>query len=174
MIMMIIIIIIIIMIIMIIMMMITITIKTIIIIKTILGNYCDAIMGTMSSQITSPTIVYSTAHSGRYQRKHQGSASLVFVWGIHRWPMNSPHKWPVTRKMIPFDDVIMNSTPGYERFTVRMPKCVFQPSQVHWLIYMIYLTWLLEAMFPTKVEYANVLHLQAKDWSNVMFLKCSC
>ena len=30
-----------------------------------------------------------------------------FVWGIHRWPVNSPHKWLVTRKMFPFDDVIM-------------------------------------------------------------------
>ena len=28
--------------------------------------------------------------------------------GIHRWPVNSPHKGPVTRKMFPFDDVIMN------------------------------------------------------------------
>ena len=26
---------------------------------------------------------------------------------IHRWPMNSPHKGPVTRKMFPFDNVIM-------------------------------------------------------------------
>ena len=41
------------------------------------------------------------------QRKHQSSASLAFVPGIHRWPVNSPHKWPVTRKMFPFDDVIM-------------------------------------------------------------------
>ena len=40
-------------------------------------------------------------------RKHQSSASLAFVWGIHRGPVNSPHKWPVTRKMFPFDDVIM-------------------------------------------------------------------
>ena len=41
------------------------------------------------------------------QRKHQRSASLAFVRGIHRGPVNSPHKWPVTRKMFPFDDVIM-------------------------------------------------------------------
>ena len=41
------------------------------------------------------------------QRKHQISASLAFVRGIHRWPVNSPHKWPVTRKMFPFDDVTM-------------------------------------------------------------------
>ena len=43
----------------------------------------------------------------RRSKKHQSSASLVFVWGIHRWPVNSPHKGPVTRKMLPFDDVIM-------------------------------------------------------------------
>ena len=45
--------------------------------------------------------------SGTDQRKHQSSTSLAFVWGIHRGPVNSPHKWPVTRKMFPFDDVIM-------------------------------------------------------------------
>ena len=41
-------------------------------------------------------------------RKHQSSVSLAFVQGIHRWPVNSPHKWPVTWKMFPFDDVIMS------------------------------------------------------------------
>ena len=41
------------------------------------------------------------------QRKHQSSASLAFVRGIHRRPVNSPYKWPVTREMFPFDDVIM-------------------------------------------------------------------
>ena len=41
------------------------------------------------------------------QRKHQRSASLAFVRGFHRWPVNSPHKGPVTREMFPFDDVIM-------------------------------------------------------------------
>ena len=45
--------------------------------------------------------------SGADQRKHQSSASLAFVRGIHRWPVNSPHKRPVTRKMFSFDDVIM-------------------------------------------------------------------
>ena len=64
-------------------------------------------MGTMTSQITSLTIVYSTVYSDADQRKHQSSASLAFVRGIHRRPVNSPHKWPVTRKMFPFDDVIM-------------------------------------------------------------------
>ena len=70
-------------------------------------HYCDVIMSAMASQTTSLTIVYSTVYSGADQRKHQSSASLVFVRGIHRGPVNFPHKWPVTRKMFPFDDVIM-------------------------------------------------------------------
>ena len=71
------------------------------------SHYDDVIMTTMTSQITSLTIVYSTVYSDADQREHQSSASLAFVWGIHRGPVNSPHKWPVTRKMFPFDNVIM-------------------------------------------------------------------
>ena len=70
-------------------------------------HYDDVIMGAMASQITSLTIVYPTIYSGADQSKHQSSASLAFVWGIHRGPVKSPHKWPATRKMFPFDDVIM-------------------------------------------------------------------
>ena len=65
--------------------------------------YNDVIMGTMASQITSLTTVYSTVYSVADQRKHQSSASLA------RRPVNSPHKCPVPRKMFPFDDVIMKS-----------------------------------------------------------------
>ena len=64
-------------------------------------------MDTMASQITSLAIVYSIVYSGADQRKHQSSASLAFVGGIHWWLGNSPRKWPVTRKLFPFDDVIM-------------------------------------------------------------------
>ena len=63
-------------------------------------------MGAIASQITSLMIVYSTVYSDADQRKHQSSASLAFVCGIHR---GIPHKWPVTRKMFPFDEVIMRS-----------------------------------------------------------------
>ena len=68
-------------------------------------RYSDVIIGAMASQITILTIAYSTVYSGADQRKYQSSASLAFVRGIHRWPVNSPHKWPVTWKM--FYDVIM-------------------------------------------------------------------
>ena len=44
--------------------------------------YCDVIMDAIASQITSLTIVYSTGHSGAYQRKHQSSASLALVRGM--------------------------------------------------------------------------------------------
>ena len=70
------------------------------------SHHSDVIMGTTASQITSLTIVYWTLYSVADQRKHQSSASLAFERGIHRGPVNSPHKWPVTRKMFPFDDVI--------------------------------------------------------------------
>ena len=75
-------------------------------------HYNDVIMGTIMSQITTLTIVYSTVYSGTDQRKHESSASLAFVRGSHWGPVNSPHKWPVTRKMFPFDDVIMRLCPS--------------------------------------------------------------
>ena len=64
-------------------------------------------MSPMASQITSLEIVYSTVYSSSDQRKHHSSASLAFVRRIHRGPVNSPHKRPVTRKIFSFDDVIM-------------------------------------------------------------------
>ena len=71
-------------------------------------HHSDVIMSAMASQITGIAITYKTVCSGTYQRKHQSSASLDFVRGIHRWPMNSPHNGPVKRKMFPFDDFIMH------------------------------------------------------------------
>ena len=47
-------------------------------------HYNDVIMTTIASQITSLTVVYSVVYTGADQRKHQSSASLAFVWGIHR------------------------------------------------------------------------------------------
>ena len=62
------------------------------------NQYSDVIMRMMASLITSVSIAYSTDCSGTDQRKHQSSASLAFVMRIHRSPVNSPHKGPVTRK----------------------------------------------------------------------------
>ena len=67
----------------------------------------NVIVGAIASQITSLTIVYSIVYSDADQRKHQSCTSLAFVRGFHRGPVKSPHKWPVTWKMFPFDDVII-------------------------------------------------------------------
>ena len=73
------------------------------VLQTAVAHYSDAIMSAMATQITVVSIVYSTVCSGADQRKHQSSTSLAFVKGIHRWPVNSPHKEPVTRNMFPFE-----------------------------------------------------------------------
>ena len=75
----------------------------------------------MASQITSLTIVYSIVYSDTDQRKDQITAWLAFVRGIHQWPMISPHKGPVMRKMFSFDDVIMSRTDGCLMIIMEMP-----------------------------------------------------
>ena len=82
---------------------------------SVVDHYSDVIMTMMASQITSVSIVCSAVCSGTHQRKHQSSVSLAFVRGIHRWPVNSTHKRPVTWKMFPFDDVIK-----YPSFLLRL------------------------------------------------------
>ena len=106
-------------------------------------------MATMASQITSLFIVYSTVYSGADQRKYQSSASMACVRGIHRGPVNSTHKGPVTLKMFTFDDVIVHNIPSIraQRIHVRLrldaemssaklrsfPYTLFVPSFDHFL-----------------------------------------
>ena len=85
---------------------------------TFIDHYNNAIMDVMAYQITSRMIVYWTVYSGADQRKHQSSASLVFVRGNHRWPVNSPHKWPVMRKMFPFNGVIIRERCLMQRYNM--------------------------------------------------------
>ena len=101
-------------------------------------HYSDVIMSAMASQITGVVIVYSTPCSGAHQRKHQSSASLAFVREIHWWPVKSPYKGPVTRKMFPFDDAIMSY---YIQYIPRNMHTVFALLRfvvvIHWLIFPI-------------------------------------
>ena len=71
-------------------------------------HYSDVKTSVLVAQITGVSIVYSTVFAGADQRKHQSSASPAFVRGIHRWPVNSPHKGLVLREMFPLDNVIMS------------------------------------------------------------------
>ena len=98
-------------------------------------HYDDVIMSAIAFQITSLMIVYSIVYPGADQSKHQSSASLAFVWGIHRGPVNSPHKWPVTRKMFPFDDVIMFSQ---KDCNTELYPCLDMPLDASWLFTSFY------------------------------------
>ena len=108
-------------------------------------HYNEVTMNSIASQITSLTILYSTIYSDADQRKHQSCASLAFVQGIHWGLVNSQHKWPVTWKMFPFDDVIMTCSDitgttlwsKYRNF--RWGNCIFKSimsteylSLTHW------------------------------------------
>ena len=104
-------------------------------------------MSAIGSQITSLASVYPTVHTGTDQRKHESSASLAFVRRIHRWPVNSPHKGPVTRKLFPFDDVIMCA----EYRNTRIPR----PRQVCQALAQVYLAKLPRPWVPCPV----ILHI---------------
>ena len=78
-------------------------------------------MGAKESEMTSLTIVYSTGYADADQRKHQSSALLAFA-------RDSPYKWPVTRKMFPFDDVIMTFNFRMHCVDVRVTRCYIQSS----------------------------------------------
>ena len=82
-------------------------------------HYSDVMMSAMAFQITGVSIVCSTVCSGADKRKHESSGSLSFVRGIHRWPVNSPHKGPVTRIFFPFADVIMTADFWSDRVSLR-------------------------------------------------------
>ena len=83
-----------------------------------------------------PHNFYSTVYSDADQSKHQSSASLAFVWGIHQVLVNSSHTWPVTRKMFPFDDVIMGPYTGYPKQMLLLIHCQYnhkqQYSDIQW------------------------------------------
>ena len=78
-----------------------------------LEHYSDSIMSAMASQITNVSIGCWTVCSGADQRKYQSFGSLAFVMEIYRWPVDSPHKGPVTRKVFLFDDVTTASHVPY-------------------------------------------------------------
>ena len=103
-------------------------------VSVLTAHYDDVIMGAIASQITSLTIVHSTVYSDADQRKYQSAASLAFVRGIHRGPVNSPHKWPVTRKLFPFDGVIMQMTGHSLVITVGLSKIILSFSPTSYFI----------------------------------------
>ena len=129
-------------------------------------------MSTIASQITSLTIVYSTVYSGADQSQHQSPASLAFVWGIHPGPVNSPHKLPVTRKMFPFDDVIMATDE-----TCRI--CILRQLVLCFNVFFFHLTGELDILNPsvciggkffTQMTWGDSKSILMKCTTGLMFL----
>ena len=75
-------------------------------------------------------------------RKHQSSASLAYVRGIHRWPVNSPHKGPVTREMFPIDGAIM-----FIWYRVVVDNCTVTSHERHIVSNHDHLCYLLNSLF---------------------------
>ena len=105
-------------------------------------HYSDVIIGAMASQIAGVSIVYSTVCSGTNQIKQQSSASLAFVRGIHRWSGNSPHKGSVTRKVFPFNAVIMSSISAFHLYILQGTWWVVFHQYYHNLSFFIF-TWII-------------------------------
>ena len=120
--------------------------------------YSDVIMSALDSQITGLSIVCSSVCSGADQRKHQGSASLVFVRGIHRSPVDSPHKGPVTQKMFSLDDVIR----GYKVWNT------YIVCNMRFFLLTMFLTRTAVNITVNKLinyDLDIILHLPASQWS---------
>ena len=146
-------------------------------------HYCDVIMSPVASQITSLTIVYSIVYSGTDQRKHKSSASLAFMRGIHRRPVNSPHKWPVTRKMFPFDDVIMlYQTPANLHNVQSILRYLAWPMHVNWprrnMHFLLFQSWwrhhmeILSALLALCAGNSPAIH--KGQWCGVLMFSLIC
>ena len=128
-------------------------------------HYDDVRMGAIASQITSLTIVYSTVYSDADQRKHQSSASLAFVWGIHRdrWIPRTKGQlqgksfhlmtssWFFTQlHVIPFD----TNTPNIHLHLTR----VFKARQLHSIQ---------KVVTSSAVSSADVLKIPCLPWRGI-------
>ena len=109
-------------------------------------------------------------------RKYQSSVSLAFVRGIHPWLVNSPHKGPMTRKMFPFDDVIMDLLLQYSWRRGHWPDKLHQStfSSVSFMIYSLVKTSICYPYMPSLTSERRtrtlILHTQTNlisQWTGI-------
>ena len=95
-------------------------------------------MSAKASQTTRVSLVWSTVCSGEDQRKHQSSASLAFVRGIHWWPVDSPHKGPVRRHHASISFKMCNVTNKFNGIT---PMPISQYCNIYFYANTPYCSW---------------------------------
>ena len=122
-------------------------------------HYNDVIMTTIASQITSLAVVYSTVYSDADKKKPSKLHVTGLCVGNSPWPVNSPHKGPVTRKMFPIDDVIMFHWIGF--------ACVCVSSQRYIMINGV-ASWTYRTTYAWKIPYmlGNLLYDQSLKLGN--------
>ena len=131
-----------------------------------LNHYNDVILSAMASQITSLMTVYSSVYSAD-QRKQQSSASLAFVGGIHRWPVNSPHKWMASYAVnvsIWWRHHVFGNNFVNNVFTVFLDVGISRPSTVT-----IPISWSMQVFSVPRPSAATMLIL----WSDVAWASWS-
>ena len=107
------------------------------------NHYSDVIMGAMVSLITSLTIVYSTVYQTQIKENIKAPRHWPLCGKFPGPPVNSPNKWPVTRKMFPFDNVIMNCGLSYSFLINTKNGCQI----MSWCGALINVCW----SFPTRI-----------------------
>ena len=106
--------------------------------------------------ISCVSTVCSSGYSGGDQRNHQSSASPAFVRGIHRWPVNSPNKGPVTRKMFPLYDVtVKHGHEVEEMFSWRAISMMF-----------LFCACISRAGVPSALNRISMTHKWKRRWQN--------
>ena len=135
-------------------------------------------MSAMASQITSLTIIYLAVYSSRRSKK----TSKFRVTGLCEG--NSPHKGTVTRKMFPFDDVIMLFPPPHRSSSnltntsifrylpdTQFALCVFAYVLIHCNMimpcFMPYFHISNNALFFAKYRRAFVFHRFPSDYYHI-------
>ena len=144
----------------------------------------------MASQITSVSIVRLAVCSGGDQRKHQSSALLAFVRGIHWWPVDTPHKgssfrvdrldkpqsprtWWWRHQMETFSALLAicaeNSPSDTELwcFLWSAPELTVEWTMVRLVI------WHAIALFMTSLKWYGSILLRY-NWSNNSLKLCTC
>ena len=125
----------------------------------VLDHHNGDIMSAMASQITGVSIVCPTVCFSTDQRKHQSFASLAFMRGIHRWSVDSPHEGLVTRKMLPFDDVIVSTAKGSISLERRLSETSSDFTQ-HFVVYFAFYTYELVYSVISDRVHNHKIHLK--------------
>ena len=122
-----------------------------------MDHYSDVMMSAMATEITGVLIVCSAVCSGVDQRKYQSSMTLAFMRAIHQRPVDSPHKWPVTRKMFPFDEVILTRSRIMSLFMdhVSSHQGKMDGTVEHWTCLLSTMMDRLDGQFVQAIHYQN-------------------